>query len=430
MTRITLEIERLGQRGEGVAKHSGRLVFVPFALEGERALVEIDGERGRLVEILSASPDRVAPICQHYGVCGGCAVQTLVPSAYAAWKRELVVAALSNAGISANVAPLLDAHGAGRRRVVFHARNGAVGFMEARAHKVVEIDACPLLESGLEPALDAARALARPLKGTGKPFDIAVTATLEGLDVDLRGSGALAENEARALVALAERLDLARLSNHGRILALRRRPMIDVGKAKLSPPPGGFLQATAQGEEEMGRLALQSIGKAKRVADLFCGSGAFALRLADVARVEAFDENAEALAALQEAARTLTGTKPIDVRRRNLFDNPLRADELERLRRRRLRSAARRRRRAGRRARPLQGSGCGRRLLQRAKLRARRKAYDRRGIYAGAGHADRPVPLCRPYRARCGLQAPRVQETEGAAPVALTPDLCDARTSA
>jgi 23S rRNA (uracil1939-C5)-methyltransferase len=329
MTRVVLRIERLGQRGEGVAKLSGQVVFVPFALEGERVLAEVDGERGRLVEILSASPDRVTPICKHYGVCGGCIVQMLTPSAYAAWKRDLVITALGKAGISADVAPLVDAHGAGRRRVVFHARDGAVGFMEARAHRLVEIDACPVLEAGLAPALEAARALAQALRSTDKPLDIAVTLAPEGLDVDLRGSGALAQNEARALVELAEGLDLARLSNHGRIVALRRRPRIDVGKAKLSPPPGGFLQATAQGEEEIAGVALQAIGKAKRVADLFCGSGAFALRICEDARVDAFDENAEALAALQEAARTLTGAKPLDAHRRNLFDNPLRAEELE-----------------------------------------------------------------------------------------------------
>ncbi|ARN81871.1 class I SAM-dependent RNA methyltransferase [Methylocystis bryophila] len=329
MTRAILEIERLGQRGEGIAKHSGRTVFVPFALAGERVLAEVDGERGRLVEVLTASSDRIAPICKHYGVCGGCAVQTLAPSAYTAWKRGLVVTALANAGISTDVAPLLDAHGAGRRRVVFHARDGAVGFMETRAHKLVEIDACPLLDSGLAPALDAARALARALKSSGKPLDIAVTSAPEGLDVDLRGSGALSESEARALVELAERLDIARLSNHSRVLALRRRPTLGVGSARLSPPTGGFLQATARGEEEMARLALQSIGKAKRVADLFCGSGAFALRLAEVARVDAFDESAEALAALEEAARSVSGAKPVAAFRRNLFENPLRAEELE-----------------------------------------------------------------------------------------------------
>ena len=329
MTGVTLEIERLGQRGEGVARVSGRAVFVPLALAGERVLAEVEGERGRLLEILSPSPDRIAPICKHYGVCGGCAVQTLSPPAYAAWKHRLVATALANAGISAEVAPLVDAHGAGRRRVVFHARDVAVGFMEARAHKIVEIDACPLLENGLAPALGAARALARALKSAGKPLDIAVTASSEGLDIDLRGCGALEEEEARALVALAEALDLARLSNHGRILAFRRRPTIKIGKAKLSPPPGAFLQATAQGEEEISRLAMQGVGKAKRVADLFCGSGAFALRLCEVARVDAFDENVEAIAALQEAARTLTGAKPLEAHRRNLFDNPLRADELE-----------------------------------------------------------------------------------------------------
>ena len=74
MTNVTLEIERLGQRGEGIAKLSGRAVFVPFALEGERVLAEVEGERGRLLEVLSASPDRIAPICKYYGVCGGCAV--------------------------------------------------------------------------------------------------------------------------------------------------------------------------------------------------------------------------------------------------------------------------------------------------------------------------------------------------------------------
>ena len=73
----------------------------------------------------------------------------------------------------------------------------------------------------MAPALEAARALAQALKNTGKPLDIAVTATLEGLDIDLRGCGALKEKEARALVELAEALDLARLSNHGRVLALQ-----------------------------------------------------------------------------------------------------------------------------------------------------------------------------------------------------------------
>ena len=80
-----LTIERLGARGEGIARTGRGLVFVPFALAGEKVLAEVDGERGRLVEVLEPAPDRIAPFCPLYGECGGCAVQILRASAYLAW---------------------------------------------------------------------------------------------------------------------------------------------------------------------------------------------------------------------------------------------------------------------------------------------------------------------------------------------------------
>jgi 23S rRNA (uracil1939-C5)-methyltransferase len=274
----------------------------------------------------------VAPICPHYGVCGGCAVQALAPDAYGEWKRGLVVGALRNAGVSAEVAPLIDAHGAGRRRVTFHARGDAggtrVGFMRARAHEIVEIEACPLLEPGLAPALAAARALARALASNGKPLDIAATLTLEGIDIDLRGSGALSADEARAVIAAAGRHDLARLSNHGRVVALSRKPRVAVGESIIALPPGSFLQATAAGEEEIARRVSKAVGAAKRVADLFCGLGAFALRLSAHARVTAYDNDAEAIAALTEAARATAGSRLAIAEARDLFRKPLTASEL------------------------------------------------------------------------------------------------------
>src|SRR5512136_128987 len=117
-----LLIERLGHRGEGVARDGDARVFVPYALAGETILADVEGEQARLVEIIDASPDRIAPICPHYAHCGGCAVQALRAPAYADWKRGLVETALRNAGLSLPVGPLVDAHGAGRRRVTFHAR--------------------------------------------------------------------------------------------------------------------------------------------------------------------------------------------------------------------------------------------------------------------------------------------------------------------
>ncbi|PPD43469.1 MAG: RNA methyltransferase [Methylocystis sp.] len=327
-----LQIERLGARGEGIATDGDKRVYVPYALPGETVNAEIEGDHARLIGIVDAAPDRIAPFCPHYARCGGCAVQALRDDAYKEWKRGLVVAALRNAGLPADVAPLVDAHGAGRRRVTFHARMergvARVGFMAARSHDIVEIDACPLLVPELSGALVAARALAQILASRGKPLDLSFTATLEGMDVDIRGPGPLEDHEAGALVKAAQAHGLARLSNHGRLVALRRAPLVHVGSARVPVPPGSFLQATQAGEEAIAARVLEAVGAAKRVADLFCGVGAFALRLAANARVSAYDSSAEAVEAMFSGARAAAGLKPMDGGARDLFARPLSAKEL------------------------------------------------------------------------------------------------------
>jgi 23S rRNA (uracil1939-C5)-methyltransferase len=337
-----LVIEKLGQRGEGVARGPNGLVFTPYAIPGDLALVEVEGERGRLIEILEPSPDRTPAFCGYFGVCGGCAVQSLRVEPYRAWKRDLVVQALRHSRIAADVdalvEPLVDAHGEGRRRATFHARAprdalGRVrveaGFMKARAHDIVEIDACPILAPELAGAPQAARALARTLASLGKPLDILVTASLSGLDVDLRGCGELAEAPLRAALAEAERLDLARISNHGRTLLERRAPLLRMGRATLVPPPGAFLQATAAGEEALARIALDMAGAARRAVDLFAGVGTFALRLAERATVDAVEADKAALAALARASGDAgPALKPIATQTRDLFRRPFTAAEL------------------------------------------------------------------------------------------------------
>lgn len=328
-----LRIARLGARGEGVARDGGTRVFVPYALAGETVLAEVEGDHGRLVDVVNASPDRVAPICPHYARCGGCAVQALASPAYAEWKRGIVETALRNAGLAFEVAPLVDAHGAGRRRVVFHARmekgRARVGFMAARSHEIVDIDACPLLVPELSGALAAARDMAQILVARAKPLDLAVAATLAGMDVDLRGAGPLDERETAALIETAQAHDLARLSNHGRLVTLRRPPLVEIGPARVPVPPGSFLQATAAGEAAIASLVLAAAAGARRVADLFCGVGAFALRLASTARVSAYDASAAAVDAMFAGARMAAGLKPLDGAARDLFARPLSAAELE-----------------------------------------------------------------------------------------------------
>jgi 23S rRNA (uracil1939-C5)-methyltransferase len=333
--RRELAIERIGAKGEGICQQ----VHVPFALPGERILAAVDGERGELIELQAASPDRVVPFCPYFTRCGGCATQHMGEAPYRPWKRALVVEALGRAGLNPHVAELVDAHGEGRRRATFHAKRESrpnqkndwlLGFMAARSHEIVAIDHCPILVPALAKAPQVALALARRLGGD-KPLDIQVTASLAGLDVDIRGHGPLNDLGRRlAMVAEAERLDLARLSLHGEILVERRAPVIRMGMAQMNPPPGGFLQATDAGEEALAALVLAAMpAKAKRVADLFSGCGPFALRLAERANVVAIDSDRPAIAALQRALRFAQGLKQVSAEARDLFRRPMLRQELD-----------------------------------------------------------------------------------------------------
>jgi 23S rRNA (uracil1939-C5)-methyltransferase len=331
-----LTIIGVGHRGDGVAEGPDGAIYVPGTLPGEAVEVEeIPGhpDRRRLLNVERESPARISPVCPHFGVCGGCAVQHWDEAHYRAWKRSLVVEALRQAGLDAPVADLVDAHGEGRRRAVFHARSGGkhvleVGFAAARSHRIVAIDRCPVLAPGLRGALSAAWALAETLGPTKKPLDIAATATDAGLDIDVRGSGALKPALMTALARIATKHDLARLTRHGELVALARPPTVRIGKAIVPLPPAAFLQATSAGESALAQLVLAACVGVGKIADLFAGVGPFALRFAEDARVVAVDDDEAALTALKRAAAT-PGLKPVETERRDLFRRPLLADELK-----------------------------------------------------------------------------------------------------
>jgi 23S rRNA (uracil1939-C5)-methyltransferase len=332
-----LAIVRLGHRGDGIADSSAGPIYVPYTLPGET----IEGEpwpghpdRRHLVRVDASSPERIAPVCPHFGTCGGCALQHWETARYRAWKRDLLVTTLQQAGIETAVDDLVDAHGEGRRRAVFHARHGSkdvlqVGFAAFSTHHIVAIDHCPILAPGLAGAIEAAWAIAEALGGA-KPLDIQATATDGGLDIDVRGSGPLNPAQSVALARLAESRRLARLTRHGELVARRAQPTVRMGRATVPLPPGAFLQATAAGEAALARLVAAHVGEAKSVADLFCGVGPFALRLAERAKVMAADTDDAAVAALREAAKA-PGLKPIAAERRDLFRRPVLAQELSRI---------------------------------------------------------------------------------------------------
>lgn len=325
----TLTVARLGSRGDGIAQDG---TAIAYALPGETVTIARQGGRGDLVSVEVPSPDRVAPFCPYFGRCGGCVVQHLTEAPYAEWKRGLVVQALAQAGLDAPVEALRDAHGEGRRRLTLHVRDGEAGLMAARSHELVAISHCPITVPALHEAPALARALAAPLgHGRTKPLDVAVTATEGGLDVDLRGHGPVPEGVRAALVRLATEHDLARLSLHGDLVVERRRPTLSTLGGRLSPPPGGFLQATEAGERTLAETILAALdSRVKRVADLFSGCGPFTLAMAARCDVHAVESDAGSLAGLDRAARAATGQHKLTSERRDLFRRPLLTIELDR----------------------------------------------------------------------------------------------------
>ncbi len=319
----------MGRHGEAMAEIGSERVHIAYALPGERVCAVIEGRHARVLEVLEASPERVAPFCPHFTRCGGCAVQHWREEAYRDWKRGLVVNALAHRGIGAEVGALIDAHGAGRRRAKLTANREGAGFLAARSHDIVPIESCPAAVPQLAPAPAIAADLGRALAARRRNIGVWLTATDNGIDVAVETDMRALSGLERRLADIAARHDLARLNLDGEIVVQRRPPLVRFGEIAVQLPPGGFLQATAAGEEALARLVTDATAGARRIADLFCGAGPFTLRLARAAAVTAFDLDRGAVAALDQARRRATGLKPVTATARDLFRNPLRADELE-----------------------------------------------------------------------------------------------------
>ncbi len=330
----TLRIDRLGAQGDGVAMTETGPVFVRFALPGEAVTAERRKDRADLVSLLERSPQRVEPPCRHFGICGGCALQHLEYGAYNAWKRQKLVDALAGRGIDEPVADIVPCAPHTRRRVTLAGRRTAagvlLGYYEAQTHRIVDIAECPIARPQIVSSLDDLRALAALVASESKPFRMIVTATDSGLDVAFEESGRLDAAARLRTTGLAGRAGFARFAVDGEVLVEPRRPVIRFAEVAVEPPPGAFLQATAEAEAAMAGLVSGHLAGAKRVADLFAGCGTFGLRLAASAAVHAVESDDASLSALDRAFRSTTGLRQVTIERRDLYRRPLLAKELER----------------------------------------------------------------------------------------------------
>jgi 23S rRNA (uracil1939-C5)-methyltransferase len=162
--QLTLELTDMAHGGEAIGRHEGRVVFVPYAIAGEKVRVEIVQDRGsfaraRLMEVITPSTARANPPCPHFGRCGGCHWQHIAYPAQLDFKRQVLAGQLRRIASlqDVEVLPTMAAADpwAYRNHVQFHAtEEGRLGFMATRSHDVVPVERCLIMHPLLQDLFD------------------------------------------------------------------------------------------------------------------------------------------------------------------------------------------------------------------------------------------------------------------------------------
>jgi 23S rRNA (uracil1939-C5)-methyltransferase len=167
---IDLEITDTAYGGDGIARHEGRVVFVPFAIPGEKVRARVvdlhrSYARAEIRTVSTPSPDRMAPPCPLFMRCGGCAYQHMAYARQLEIKTRQVAEAFRRIGKIADP-PVEPARPSPqeyhyRNRITVHVQPPEVGFRGVDPRKLVEVKECLLAEQRVNAALSALRAKKR-----------------------------------------------------------------------------------------------------------------------------------------------------------------------------------------------------------------------------------------------------------------------------
>lgn len=169
--KLKLDVEGLGSLGEGLAHLEGEEIFIPKVMRGDCIEAEIvESKKGRyranLIRILSPSPQRIAPHCEHFSICGGCDFQHLPYEEQMAWKLRMTKHWIRRSSLAPHLEKIpfdqiSSPHAYGyRHRVRFQVKSGKLHFFKPHSNELFEIKDCPILVDGFFEALkEAAEAL-------------------------------------------------------------------------------------------------------------------------------------------------------------------------------------------------------------------------------------------------------------------------------
>jgi len=293
-------------------------------------------------EIVTASPDRVAPPCEHFTACGGCTLQHWRDEPYIAWKTDTLTAALRRAGYDEpSIAPAARTPPGVRRRIdLAIRRHGAtltLGLHAPRSGEIVDLAMCPVLHPALVALLPPLRTVLRGLGALKREGSAVLNLLDAGPDLLLRLDGTPNAADRTRLAAFATAHGLPRITvatgkAPPETVCLLRPPTIAFAGTQVTPPPGAFLQASREGEDAIAAAVLaglpEKLTKSTRIAELYAGCGTLTFPLARHARTDAFEGDAPSHAALRAATNATGQAGRITPHLRDLVRQPLTAKEL------------------------------------------------------------------------------------------------------
>lgn len=302
-TPLVLDIDGWTHDGRGVGRADGKAVFVDGALPGEQVRARIVRRHARFdeaetIELLGVAPDRITPRCQHFGRCGGCALQHLDARAQLAAHAERLADALRRIGglqprqWRAPVAGPAFGYRSRARLAVAPARRGEaprLGFRRDTSHAVEPLDDCPILVPALARLIAPLGTLVAGLRAARELREILLAAGEPGVALAAAWSPAAAAADREALEVWGEREDVAirhGLASSGATVWPDGAPVLVYAAGDNGPTiafqPWHFTQANRLVNRALIGAVLEELAPApgERVLDLFCGLGNFSLPLA------------------------------------------------------------------------------------------------------------------------------------------------------
>ena len=273
---ITEEIIRVAARGDGVTAN-GR--YVAHAAPGD-----IVDPAGGLIH----GPHHATPPCQHFPLCGGCQLQHLDEDSLRLFVAERVTHALATQQVDiGEVMPVHLSPPATRRRIAVRSawagKQFQLGFSTEKSHRILDLRQCDVVAPELFALLKPLRSLLEPRLNRARQVQIKLAMVDQGVDVLIENWIANDLDTHETLSEFAKTYGLARLSldeGYGPVPFYEPEPVtVTLGGVAVGYQPYGFLQATLDGEAALVQAVNDIIGEDSLVADLFAGSGTFALSM-------------------------------------------------------------------------------------------------------------------------------------------------------